>query len=111
MTKEIDSAISGFYKLPIEERLKVIAKLVDLNKEDIAILQNFGYFKPSQLDTLIENVIGSYQLPMGVACNFKINDMVYVNDIVDRPAIVKQETTYYILIVYIDNGILTIVTT
>ncbi len=52
MTKEIDSAISGFYKLPIEERLKVIAKLIDLNKDDIAILQNFGYFKPSQLDTL-----------------------------------------------------------
>jgi len=78
MTKEIDSAISGFYKLPIEERLKIIVKLVDLNEEDIAILQNFGYFKPSQLDTLIENVVGSYQLPMGIACNFKINDKDYL---------------------------------
>ncbi len=89
MKKEINSAISGFYKLPIEERLKVVAGAVDLSEEDLALLQNFGYFKPSQLDTLIENVIGSYQLPLGIACNFKINNKDYlIPMVIEEPSVV-----------------------
>jgi hydroxymethylglutaryl-CoA reductase len=89
MTKKINSAISGFYKLPIEERVKIIAKKIDLNEEDKKLLRNFGYFTPSQLDTLIENVIGSYQLPMGIACNFKINEKDYlIPMVIEEPSVV-----------------------
>ena len=89
MTKEINSSISGFYKIPIEERQKVIIELFDLNDEEIILLQNYGYFKPSQLDTLIENVIGSYQLPLGIACNFKINNKDYlIPMVIEEPSVV-----------------------
>jgi len=89
MPKEINSAISGFYKLPIEERVNIIAKIIDLNEEDKKLLRNFGYFSPSQLDTLIENVVGSYQLPMGIACNFKINDKDYlIPMVIEEPSVV-----------------------
>ena len=89
MTKEIDSSISGFYKISIEERQKIIEDIINLNKDDIEILQNFGYFKPSQLDTLIENVIGSYQLPMGIAFNFKVNDKDYlIPMVIEEPSVV-----------------------
>ena len=93
MTKEINSSISGFYKIPIEERQKVIIELFDLNKEEIILLQNYGYFKPSQLDTLIENVIGSYQLPMGIACNFKINNKDYlIPMVIEEPSVVAASS-------------------
>jgi hydroxymethylglutaryl-CoA reductase len=86
---EFSSNISGFYKLSIEERQQVIAKLVKLNNDDLKILKNIGYFTPSQLDTLIENVIGSFQLPMGIACNFKINDNDYlIPMVIEEPSVV-----------------------
>ena len=76
--KKINSKISGFYKLSIEERQKILVELFDLNEDDQQLLKNFGYFTLSQLDTTIENVVGSYNLPMGIACNFKINDKDYL---------------------------------
>ena len=74
--RKINSEISGFYKLTIEERQKILNNLFDLNQDERKLLQNFGYFNPTQMDTLIENVVGSYQLPMGIACNFKINTYI-----------------------------------
>ncbi len=87
--KKIDSEISGFYKLKIEERQSLIAEIFELTQNEIQLLQNFGYFSPSQLDTLIENVIGSYQLPLGIACNFKINNKDYlVPMVIEEPSVV-----------------------
>ena len=71
--KELRSYISGFYKLSLEERQQKISQILNLSKEDVNILKNLGYFSSGQIDTLIENVIGSYQLPFGLAFNFKIN--------------------------------------
>ncbi len=87
--KKIDSEISGFYKLKIEERQSLIAEKFELTQNEIQLLQNFGYFSPSQLDTLIENVIGSYQLPLGIACNFKINNKDYlIPMVIEEPSVV-----------------------
>ena len=86
---DIRSDISGFYNLSIEERQQVIAKLVDLNPEELKLLQNYGYIAPVQLDTLIENVIGSYHLPLGIACNFKINNKDYlIPMVIEEPSVV-----------------------
>ena len=87
--KKINSEISGFYKLSIEERQKVITQLLKLNEDEIKLLSNLGYFTSSQMDTLIENVVGSYQLPMGLACNFKINDKDYlIPMVIEEPSVV-----------------------
>ena len=87
--KEINSKISGFYKLSVEERQKTLIQLFDLAKEEIELLQNFGYFTSSQQDKMIENVIGSYQLPMGLACNFKINNKDYlIPMVIEEPSVV-----------------------
>ena len=71
--QEIRSDISGFYKLSLEERQHQLAKLINLKSEEVKLLQALGYFTPTQIDMLIENVIGSYQLPLGIALNFRIN--------------------------------------
>ena len=87
--RKINSEISGFYKLTIEERQKILYHLFDLNQDEIKLLQNFGYFNPTQMDTLIENVVGSYQLPMGIACNFKINNKDYlIPMVIEEPSVV-----------------------
>ncbi|MHA2429752.1 MAG: hydroxymethylglutaryl-CoA reductase, degradative [Promethearchaeota archaeon] len=72
------SDISGFYKLSLGERQKALSELVNLDDEEVKLLKNFGYFKETQIDTLIENVVGSYQLPIGIACNFRINNKDYL---------------------------------
>ncbi|MBY8981663.1 MAG: hydroxymethylglutaryl-CoA reductase, degradative [Candidatus Lokiarchaeota archaeon] len=87
--REINSAISGFYKLKVEERQQIIAKQLELNEDDLNLLKNYGYFKPEQLDTMIENVIGSYQLPFGIACNFKINSKDFlIPMVIEEPSVV-----------------------
>ena len=87
--KEINSQISGFYKLSVEERQKTLIQLLDLTQEETELLQNFGYFTSSQQDKMIENVIGSYQLPMGLACNFKINNKDYlIPMVIEEPSVV-----------------------
>ncbi|MBY9007257.1 MAG: hydroxymethylglutaryl-CoA reductase, degradative [Candidatus Lokiarchaeota archaeon] len=87
--KEINSKISGFYKLSVEERQKIIAEKADLNEDELNLLKNFGYFKSEQLDTMIENVIGSYQLPFGIACNFKINGKDFlIPMVIEEPSVV-----------------------
>jgi len=87
--KELRSDISGFYKLSFEERQQKISKIVNLNEEEIKLLQNIGYFVPKQIDTLIENVIGSYQLPFGLAFNFKINSKDYIIPmVIEEPSVV-----------------------
>ncbi|MFW9949709.1 MAG: hydroxymethylglutaryl-CoA reductase, degradative [Candidatus Thorarchaeota archaeon] len=83
------SEISGFYKLSIDERLKLIEEKVGLTDDETKILKNFGYFQPENMDTLIENVIASYQLPYSIACNFKINGKDYlVPMVIEEPSVV-----------------------
>ncbi|MBD3194909.1 MAG: hydroxymethylglutaryl-CoA reductase, degradative [Candidatus Lokiarchaeota archaeon] len=83
------SKISGFYKLSIEERLNLIKEKVGLDANEINILKNFGYYKPEEMDILIENVIASYQLPYSIACNFKINGKDYlIPMVIEEPSVV-----------------------
>lgn len=65
------SRISGFYKLPPEERLKVIAERAGLSADDVAQLSvGLGI---EQANRMVENVIGTFQVPLGIATNFVID--------------------------------------
>jgi len=88
-TKDFRSNISGFYKLSIPERLKLLSDMINLSQEELSIMQNLGYFKPSQIDTLIENVVSSFQLPFGIAFNFRINNKDYLIPMaIEEPSVV-----------------------
>ena len=87
--KEFRSDISGFYKLSMDERQKLLSELINLTQDEIELLNTLGYFKPNQIDTLIENVIGSFQLPFGLAFNFKINNKDYIIPmVIEEPSVV-----------------------
>ena len=65
------SRIPGFYKLPPEERLKVIAEMAGLSADDVAQLA--AGLGVEQADRMVENVIGTFQVPLGIATNFIID--------------------------------------
>ncbi|WFO75469.1 hydroxymethylglutaryl-CoA reductase, degradative [Desulfurococcaceae archaeon MEX13E-LK6-19] len=72
------SRIPGFYKLPIEERLKKVAEWANLTTEEIELLKNMGNLDVKIADSMIENVIGGMTYPFAVATNFKINGKDYL---------------------------------
>jgi hydroxymethylglutaryl-CoA reductase len=89
LRKNFRSDISGFYKLSISERIKFLSEMINFSNEELALIQNLGYFKPSQIDTLIENVISSFQLPLGIAFNFRINNKDYLIPMaIEEPSVV-----------------------
>lgn len=80
---------SGFFKLSPLERLKEVAEFTGISSEDQAILQDADSLDMEKADHMIENVIGRYTLPMGVALNFIINGREYVIPMVtEEPSVV-----------------------
>ncbi len=74
---EKTSRLPGFYKLPIEKRIAIIAEWAGLDEAETAVLSHNG-LTATQADTMIENVLGTFELPLGVAANFLINDKDYL---------------------------------
>ncbi|RLF47034.1 MAG: hydroxymethylglutaryl-CoA reductase, degradative [Thermoplasmata archaeon] len=67
------SRIPGFYKMPIEERVKVVKEFAGLTDEEANMLLSFSALPKDVADIMIENVVGTMQLPLGIATNFIIN--------------------------------------
>ena len=73
-----DSRLSGFYKLSVEDRRNKVAKLSGLSPEEIDALASHGELSEQAADRMIENVIGTMSLPVGVATNFVIDGKAYL---------------------------------
>ena len=73
-----DSRLSGFYKLSVEERRNIVARLSNLSEDQIEALSNTGELSESAADHMIENVIGTMSLPVGIATNFIIDEKAYL---------------------------------
>lgn len=69
---------SGFHKLSLEQRAAEVAEFAGLTDEEISRLTIPGALNNEIADHVIENAIGTYQLPIGVAMNFLINGKEYV---------------------------------
>jgi len=74
--KDKSSQISGFYKLPIEDRIKLVKKFADLNDEETHLFSSC--LNIDIADRMIENVLGTFEIPLGIAVNFLINDKEYL---------------------------------
>jgi len=72
------SVISGFYKLPLKERLAIVKDFAGLTDEEIALLENTGSVAFDTVNHMVENVIGVFPEPLGLAVNFQINGRDYL---------------------------------
>ena len=69
-----DSRMPGFYKLPVAERVAQLEQLGWLSAADAASLRAGHYvLSVGAADRMVENVVGVFGLPMGIAPNFVVN--------------------------------------
>jgi len=85
-----DSSISKFFEKSRKERLDTVANFSNLSKDELEILQNEnGGISYDNADKMVENAIGTFSLPLGVATNFKINDKDYVVPmVIEEPSVI-----------------------
>lgn len=77
---------SGFYKLPVRERLREVAEFSNLTKEEEELIIDGNSLDLDIADKMIENVIGKFTLPFAVALNFIINGKEYLIPMVTEEA-------------------------
>jgi hydroxymethylglutaryl-CoA reductase len=75
-TPEKTSVVSGFYKLPIDKRREFVTQFANLPQDDAKIFSS--YLDLTTADRMIENVLGTFELPLGLAVNFLINNKDYI---------------------------------
>ena len=73
-----NSRLKGFYKLSVAERREKVAELAGLDPEAVAALAATGELSEAAADRIIENVIGTLALPVGVATNFIVDGEHYL---------------------------------
>ena len=78
-----------FYDLSLEERLQQVGAESGLAAEELAALGGSAGLSPAQADHMIENVVGIYSLPLGIARNFVVNGReVLVPMVLEEPSVV-----------------------
>ncbi len=78
-----------FYNLNREARLAQLAESFGLTESDVAALSGAQGLTPELADRMIENVVGVFSLPLGIAQNFRVNGRdVPVPMVVEEPSIV-----------------------
>jgi hydroxymethylglutaryl-CoA reductase len=70
---ERSSEISGFYRRSIAERREAIREWGGLSDAEMAAYEFPPGIDPATIDRMIENVIGVFPLPLGVATHFRVN--------------------------------------
>lgn len=84
-----DSRLPNFRALTPAQRLAAIADAAALTPEEKQLLAAPGALGVERADGMIENVIGAFELPLGVAGNFQVNGRdVLVPMAVEEPSVV-----------------------
>ncbi len=70
----IKSRLPQFYENSVSNRLESVATLTHLSLQETKSLGHLGALSSDLLDAFIENGIGTFSLPLGIATNFVINN-------------------------------------
>ena len=83
------SQISGFYKLNPKERVQLVKEFADLTDEEVHLLQSTGSLDLDLANRMIENVVGAFPVPLGIAVNFLINKRDYLIPMaIEEPSVI-----------------------
>lgn len=83
------SRLAGFYKLDLDGRWDLLIKASSISQDDVNRLNGTQTLTVEQADHMIENVIGTFPLPLGIALNFIVNGReVLVPMAVEEPSVV-----------------------
>ena len=85
-----DSSIPKFFEKSHKEKLDIICNFSDLNDKEITQLKNAtGGLDFEHANKMIENAIGTFSLPLGIATNFRINNKDYlIPMVIEEPSVI-----------------------
>ncbi len=85
----VDSRLPNFRALAPAQRLAHVARSTGLSETEARLLSSPGALGADRANGMIENVIGTFELPFGVAGNFTVNGKdVIVPMVVEEPSVV-----------------------
>ena len=85
----ISSVISNMRNMEPEQRLAALIERAHLEQNDAAALAGADMLPLSVANGMIENVVGKFELPLGVATNFQVNGKDYLVPMaVEEPSVV-----------------------
>lgn len=73
MAENLEQLFQGFSKISREERLSRLKSMANLNDQDLAVLEGKIPFDLNLAENFIENVVGYFPLPLGIAAYFNID--------------------------------------
>lgn len=73
----MDGDFHEFYKKSVDERLKILKRAAGLTDDEIKTLKS-SVIGIDVADRMIENAVGTCELPMGLGLNFMINGKEYI---------------------------------
>jgi hydroxymethylglutaryl-CoA reductase len=89
MAADAPKETTRFYNLALPERLRRVAQQAGLAPDELDALGGRAGLQPEQADHMIENVVGVYALPLGIAQNFVVNGReVLVPMVIEEPSVV-----------------------
>ncbi len=85
----VQSRIKNMRNMTPDDRRATVGSIAGLSPEDLAALAGHGALDMERANGMIENVIGKFELPLGVATNFRVNGKDYLVPMaVEEPSIV-----------------------
>ena len=75
---EKTSEFPGFYKLSPSERLDIIKNFANLSDDETKAIGSYGALSEDTANRMIENVAGTFPMPLGFAVNFRVNKEYFV---------------------------------
>jgi hydroxymethylglutaryl-CoA reductase len=83
------SRLPGFYNKSLEERQATVAEWVGLSDDERRVLAGAMSLSAQAADHMIENAVGTFTLPLGIATNFLVNGRdVLVPMVIEEPSVV-----------------------
>ena len=78
-----------FFEKSRQERIDEISKFANLSPEERQILEGSGGIGFDQADKMVENAIGTFSFPLGIATNFVINGKEYlIPMVIEEPSVI-----------------------
>src|SRR5919112_1000014 len=76
-----------------QERLEYLKKNTKLEDNELTLFNDNSILKFDEINKMIENAIGSFQIPLGIANNFVINDKEYLIPMaIEEPSVIAASS-------------------
>src|SRR4029077_1625129 len=84
-----NSRFPGFYNITVQERRALVSEATAASLQDIERALEAGGLDAETADKFVENVLGTYALPYGVALNVRVNGHDHVVPmVIEEPSVV-----------------------